>query len=155
MYETFVNILNDYQVLIIPVLVMIISQGIKLVIDAFAHKKIDVTDPIRYGGMPSSHAAAVSSASVMVALIVGVTEPLFFLTILFSLLVIRDALGLRMELTKHAIAINKLTKRLPETESKEYLQQCERVGHTFWQVSAGVIIGIVLAFLFWWIITLF
>ncbi len=155
MYENFVKFVVDFQVLWIPILTMIISQGLKIVIDTLKNRRVDFRDPVRYGGMPSSHSAAVASASVIVALVVGINQPLFFLTILFSLLVIRDALGLRMELTKHAIAINKMIKHLPAGENNSFVKQSERVGHTFWQVIIGTIIGIGLGFLLHWIATLF
>lgn len=154
METTWQEIIKNLQVLIIPVASLIIAQIIKIVIEIIRSKKIDMARPYKYGGMPSSHAAAVVSATVIVALVDGIYSSFFALTLLFSLLVIRDALGLRMELTRHGVAINKLIARLSDGEKNGYEKQSERVGHTVLEVVIGMVLGAGFAVLFWWLIGL-
>ena len=147
-----IEIIRSLQVLIIPVVALIITQMIKIAIETIRNRKVDITQPYRYGGMPSSHSAAVVAATVAVALVEGIYSSYFALTLLFSLLVIRDALGLRMELTKHGIAINKLISRLPNGQKNGFKKQSEKVGHTFLQVVVGMVLGGAIAVLIWWVI---
>ena len=92
--------------------------------------------------MPSSHAAAVSSATMMTGLTEGFSSPLFALASIFSLLVIYDAMGVRRAVGDQAELLNYLME-LREHTGKHSL--VERVGHTPLQVIAGIVLGCLIA----------
>lgn len=71
-----------------------------------------------YSGMPSSHAAITSALTASVGLSQGVDSPLFAACLIFTLLVIRDAVGLR-----------------------RYLG----IGHTWPQILAGCLVGLLIS----------
>lgn len=100
-----------------------------------------------YSGMPSSHAAFVASLSAMVGLKEGLASPLFAVSFIFSILVIRDALGLRQYLGQHGQIINILVKDLKEDRmlDQAYPELIEKIGHTPAQIMAGSALGIIVS----------
>jgi acid phosphatase family membrane protein YuiD len=86
---------------------------------------------MQLGGMPSMHTGAVASLMLSVYFETGISM-LLVITVVFGLIVIRDATGLRWEMSLHSIALNKLTKR------KEHAI----VGHTFYEALAGFALGV-------------
>ena len=99
-----------------------------------------------YGGMPSSHAALVASLATAVYLYEGVSVA-FGIAVVFALVIIRDALGLRSYLSEHSRILNKLIKDLPDEEEYKYPHLEERIAHTSFQLFVGAILGIVITFL--------
>lgn len=124
--------------IVIPLLVGIITQCIKFIIETIKTKKIDI---IRLfdgmGGMPSTHSALVSSLSTIIYLNYGMESPLTSITIIFSLIVIYDSMGIRYESGRQAQLLNRLT----DSNLKEQL------GHKPLETLVGVFLGIVLAIL--------
>lgn len=124
--------------IVIPILVGIVVQCIKFIIETIKTKKINI---IRLfdgmGGMPSTHSALVSSLSTIIYLNYGIESPLTSITIIFSLLVIYDSMGIRYESGRQAQIVNRLTG----SNLKEQL------GHKPLETLVGVFLGIVLAIL--------
>lgn len=124
--------------IVIPILVGIVVQCIKFIIETIKIKKIDI---IRLfdgmGGMPSTHSALVSSLSTIIYLNYGIESPLTSITIIFSLLVIYDSMGIRYESGRQAQIVNRLTG----SNLKEQL------GHKPLETLIGVFLGIILTIL--------
>lgn len=124
--------------IVIPILVGIITQCIKFIIETIKTKKIDI---IRLfdgmGGMPSTHSALVSSLSTIIYLNYGIESPLTSVTIIFSLIVIYDSMGIRYESGRQAQIVNRLTG----SNLKEQL------GHKPLETLVGVFLGIILTIL--------
>ncbi|HSV57095.1 MAG TPA: divergent PAP2 family protein [Magnetospirillaceae bacterium] len=95
----------------------------------------------RTGGMPSSHCALVVALTSALALTEGVKTNVFTLSLFFSLIVVRDALGVRRAAGMQARAINALQKEL-ETRLGISARPIKEVhGHTFPQVLVGCLLG--------------
>lgn len=124
--------------IVIPILVGIVVQCIKFIIETIKTKKINI---IRLfdgmGGMPSTHSALVSSLSTIIYLNYGIESPLTSVTIIFSLLVIYDSMGIRYESGRQAQIVNRLTG----SNLKEQL------GHKPLETLIGVFLGIILTIL--------
>lgn len=124
--------------IVIPILVGITTQCIKFIIETIKTKKINI---IRLfdgmGGMPSTHSALVSSLSTIIYLNYGIESPLTSITIIFSLLVIYDSMGIRYESGRQAQIVNRLTG----SNLKEQL------GHKPLETLIGVFLGIILTIL--------
>lgn len=134
--------LNDWYVLYIPLLVMIITQLIKVVVDVVKAGKFDMSLLAGYGGMPSSHTALFVSAATVIGMSEGFDSAVFALAIFVTVMVIRDAMGVRHSLNDHGKALNALISRVPEHEQKELPTQLnERLGHTPFQVLIGGLVG--------------
>jgi len=125
-----------------------IAQIMKVIIHAIITKEWDIRRLFGDGGMPSGHSATVSSLAVMCALVCGTGSVEFAISAVLAIIVCHDAMGVRMETGKQAIIINEMVRafsllteeKLSEQKLKEF------VGHTPVQVSAGVLIGTVTAF---------
>ena len=124
--------------IVISILVGITTQCIKFIIETIKTKKINI---IRLfdgmGGMPSTHSALVSSLSTIIYLNYGIESPLTSVTIIFSLIVIYDSMGIRYESGRQAQIVNRLTG----SNLKEQL------GHKPLETLIGVFLGIILTIL--------
>ncbi len=138
-----------YKILFIPLAVVVIVQIFKSIYDLKkGHFNWNVF--ISYGGMPSGHTALVTSAATTVGLYSGFTSPVFLISLILAILVVRDALGFRMQLSAHAKILNRLIKELPDEKEFSYPYSPERLGHTYAQVLVGAILGIVLTYLLYY-----
>ncbi|MCC6147910.1 MAG: divergent PAP2 family protein [Anaerolineaceae bacterium] len=103
------------------------------------------------GGMPSSHSALMTSTALAAGLFVGFDTPIFALSLAATMIVVYDAAGVRRQAGIHAERINLLVQELFKGHdvSQELLK--EVIGHTPRQVVAGVLLGITIALLVWWV----
>lgn len=123
--------------IVVPFVAILLAEFAKAFIDWVRHR-----GKIRFlssGGMPSGHAAFVSSLVVLMANQKGIGSLEFALSAALALVVMYDAIHLRNEAGKHAHVLNKL---LPEAKLEESL------GHTHLQVLVGALFGALVAFLF-------
>ena len=90
------------------------------------------------GGFPSSHATLVSSLTSLMYLNYGYSE-YFVISLVFSLIILYDAIGVRYEVGKHARILNELNS------SSKPLK--ELIGHTLFEVLCGIILGCLISFL--------
>jgi len=141
--------LLSYKILLIPLLVMIVTQLIKFGVD-ISKKQFTFSALLNYGGMPSGHTALVVSTATVIGLATGLSSPVFLLAFVLAILVIRDALGFRMQISEHAKILNKLIKELPDEREFDYPYSPERLGHTIAQVLVGAILGFALTLLLYY-----
>ena len=134
----------NYNLIIVPFLALIIAQFIKVIIDS-VNGKFSWRNLNNYGGMPSSHSAIVAALCTEIAIANGFNNLFFAVAIVFSFLIVRDAVGLRRELGHHGKILNMLIKDLPDYQESKYPHLQERLGHTYIQALAGIILGITIA----------
>ncbi len=101
------------------------------------------------GGMPSSHTAAVCALMTACALSEGFGSIAFAITAILTMIVIRDATGVRREVGEHAKALNLIMADLVNSTDHASFDKSfkELVGHTGTQVFAGAIVGFTVPFL--------
>ena len=118
-----------------------VSQILKIIIITVKHKqKFSFKDFIVTGGMPSTHSALVSSLAAIIFLEQGLSA-LFFVVLTFSLIVLRDSMGVRRSVGEEGKAIEKIAKygRIKIDRFRYAL------GHTPVEVAAGLFIGFISA----------
>lgn len=136
-------------ILEISLLSLFIAQFIKI----FTSSPPNFSRILNSGGMPSSHAAFVSTLSTSIALKYGYNSDLFAIVVVFSLIVIYDAGGVRRAVGEQANVLNNLLKNLDFKDltpdrSKEIKKDLkELVGHTPIEVLLGALLGITIALL--------
>jgi|TARA_Y100000310_G_scaffold187486_2_gene187525 hypothetical protein len=114
------------------------SQLTKILIFKLKYKqKFHYKDLIVTGGMPSAHSALVGSLTTIIWLNEGFST-LFFAVLTFSLIVLRDAIGVRRSVGEEGKVIEKIIKYEKIKISKFHYA----LGHTPKQVAVGLIIGI-------------
>ena len=140
----------DYQFIILPLISGLVAQFSKL-FTSHRKGKFRLHNLIAYSGMPSGHSALMVSITTIIGLKLGLTNPLFAITLIMTMLVIRDAVGLRKYIGEHGEVINDLVEDLEEDEylDEQYPKLLEKIGHTTKQVLAGAIIGFVISYLGW------
>jgi acid phosphatase family membrane protein YuiD len=118
-----------------------IAQFMKFGINFIRHKKIDFRLLVGTGGMPSSHTAAVIALSTSVGMYSGFDSAIFMVALLYAIVVISDALGVRRAAGNQARVLNKI---VDEFEHKQFSGQRlkELLGHTPIETAAGIAIGI-------------
>jgi len=126
-----VNIVHN-KVVMAVFLTWFIAHFIKFFNASINHRKIVLKQFFAVGGMPSAHAATVTSLSISILLEEGLSTT-FVVAVVLALIVMRDALGVRAVVDKHTLKLN-----------KGKITQSERVGHTITEVVAGIVIGIVI-----------
>jgi acid phosphatase family membrane protein YuiD len=126
------------------------AQILKMIVFVFSHRHKKIWEAIetaiwRTGGMPSSHSAIVSSLTTSAGFSEGVSSNLFAFSLIFSLVVIRDALGVRRATGVHAKALNNLGKQVSEKTGIEFHAVKEIQGHTPLEVLVGALLGFFIA----------
>jgi acid phosphatase family membrane protein YuiD len=106
---------------------------------------------VETGGMPSSHAASVSTLSTMVGLHEGFRSSMFGVTLFFSLIVMYDAAGLRRAAGRHAEVLNRLIDEHFKNPEEGAHKLMELLGHTPFEVLVGALLGVSSAILWVWI----
>lgn len=131
------------KLLLIPLLAAGICQAIKLVIIGIRTRRIPWKAIDAYGGMPSTHTAMVVSLVTVLGFDENFDSALFAIAIIFSLIIIRDAIGFRRYLGWHSEALNHLIRYETPERQKVFRQYSEQVGHTPLQAFVGALIGFI------------
>lgn len=143
------ELLNN-KMIICPVIGWTVAQVLKVIINYCMTKELNLERLIGSGGMPSSHSATVCALATSTLLHKGVGSFEFAVTLIFALVVMYDAMNVRMETGKQAIVLNlflnneRIRKRLEETSRVKWPELIlkEYVGHTPLQVFFGALLGI-------------
>lgn len=123
------------------------AQIIKTIIYAFAHKELDWERLFGDGGMPSGHSATVTALAVTAGLEHGLSSGVFAIAAILAIVVMHDAMGVRLEAGKHAKALNELMDLVISGEMSPDDKLKELLGHTPLQVLFGAALGLVVALL--------
>ena len=136
------------KLILIPVTALIVAQAIKFIITAIKGEwRWSVLQ--EYGGMPSAHTAFVVSLTTVIWRQEGWLSPSFALAAVFSLIIIRDAIGFRQFLCEHGRTLNLLVKELPNQADRKFSpRMVEQLGHTPIQATIGGLLGFILG---WWL----
>ena len=145
------EIISNYKIIITPIFIgIIIVQSIKILIKS-NNLKFNLKNYTAYSGMPSGHSAMVSSLTTMIGLEHGINSTIFAFSFVFTLLVIRDAVGMRQYLGRHGKILNTIIEDLKNDKllDEKYPHLLEKIGHTPMQVFVGVLIGVSTSFVIW------
>ena len=148
-YNMFISIFTN-GVIIAPMIAWITAQILKTIINCIVNKKIDWTRMFGDGGMPSAHSATVTALAIVIGDVSGFDSPIFGLAIMFASVVMHDALGVRREAGKQAVAVLRIADVLKNYfEEHDMNLKTEKlkvlVGHTPTQVVCGSLWGLFVA----------
>ena len=125
----------------------LVAQITKIAIGVIRERRFDFRWLVWTGGMPSTHAAGVTALSTALGIREGVGTPLFAAALVFTIIILFDAQGVRRWSGRQAQILNKMMddiyfkRRIQEERLKELL------GHTPTQVLAGMGIGILVGWI--------
>jgi len=141
MYSPFFNI-----ALVISFTAWVAAQLLKM-LGGYAHeRRWDWRFFIRSGGMPSAHTALVTSLATTVGFLGGFNSTLFGVAVVFALIVMYDAAGVRRAVGIQAEILNRILRELKGRRPKDVEHDVrELLGHTPVQVFSGAAVGIAVA----------
>ena len=137
-----------FSILLTTILAWFIAQSIKVLIGVVREKRFNFKWFVGTGGMPSSHAAAVSAMATAVGFETGFTSPLFAIALVFAIVVLFDAQGVRRASGQQAEALNKILDDIYWKHKIHEDRLKELLGHTPIEVLTGTALGILLAVFF-------
>jgi len=141
----FLTVLWANHVLIAAFTAWGLAQIIKVPFEYVMHREWDWSLLFSSGGMPSSHSALVTGASVAVGLKLGFDSPLFALACVVAMVVIYDAIGVRRHAGDHARVLNLMIDELLTGHPLAEKELKEVLGHTPREVVGGIILGTLVA----------
>ena len=134
--------------LLIPLAAWCVAQVLKVLISSIRDRRLNFSQLITTGGMPSSHAALVCALATAAAIVHGVDSAVFAIAALFALVVMSDATGVRKTVGTQSTMLNRILDELFKGKPEFEQRVRELIGHTIFEVSAGAVLGILLAW--WW-----
>lgn len=148
--------------LISALIAMILAQMIKLPVHYIIDQKFEPLIMFSNGGMPSSHSALVSSLTTALGIQYGLGSPYFSIALIFALITMWDAAGIRYQASKHAQILNilihdfqNLVEHVKYNSKKNHVPLKELIGaplkellgHKPFEVLVGSLFGILIAIL--------
>ncbi len=147
MFELVKKLFFHNYLLFLPVTAFISAQILKIIIYRIQHGKLDSERIIGAGGMPSSHSAMVCALVVGAGKELSLTSPVFAVCFVLAVIVMYDAMGVRLETGRQAAILNLIMEEFEEIGKKDSQHKPlkELIGHTPFQVLCGAVLGVTLA----------
>jgi acid phosphatase family membrane protein YuiD len=137
--------------LVVVVVSWLLAQLIKVCIYRIQEGEWNMWHFFEAGGMPSAHSAAVTSLTLGVALTLGWNSALFTTCLVFALIVMYDATGVRRAAGKQAEILNKIVDDIYSTGKVEVTKLKEILGHDPIEVFAGATLAIFVTLLMYYV----
>ena len=126
-----------------------IAQVLKVCIISVRKRHLDLRVLAETGGMPSSHSAIVAALTTAVGRLNGVTSDVFAIALIFSIVVMYDAQGVRRAAGRQAAILNRLVDDLMARQGFHETRLRELLGHTPVEVLVGAALGIAVGLAPW------
>ncbi|MGI0485643.1 divergent PAP2 family protein [Pantanalinema rosaneae CENA516] len=143
--QDFGNIINNH-VLLVALVACLTAQAIKLIVEIVKNRKVNIRALVETGGMPSAHSALVTALATGVGQNAGWDSSEFAIAVVFAVIVMYDAAGVRQAAGKQARVLNQIIDEFFQGDhhfNEDRLK--ELLGHTPFQVIVGSILGIVIS----------
>ena len=127
-----------------PVTAVIFAQFSKVLLILLMDKEWHPGRLTGSGGMPSAHSAMMAALVTSCALEYGLQSAYFAITVIFGLIVIHDAAGVRRATGHHAEILNEIVKEFSHLFEEKKREKALKtlLGHTYPQVIAGCVLGV-------------
>ena len=136
------------KILITGICAWAVAQVLKMILHTITTRTLDWHRLIGDGGMPSCHSSTVTATALMTGFQNGFDSPIFVIATILAVIVMHDAMGVRLETGKQAKRLNEMAElfaHLGEPSLSFDTKLKEFVGHTPMQVAAGFLLGIIVA----------
>jgi uncharacterized protein len=125
-----------------------LAQLLKVLINGYREGRFNLRWLFDTGGMPSAHSATVASLATVVGLYYGFNSIIFLAILIFTVITMFDAAGVRRNMGRQASILNRMMDDLQQGKHVQEKRLKELLGHTPVEVFAGAFLGISLGFLF-------
>jgi len=126
-----------------------VGQFIKFAIASLKARRPCWRELVNSGGMPSCHSALVSALAFAVGITDGFDAPYAMVSVGLGLIVLVDAVTLRREAGEHARLLNRIISHLNGINEEDRIEAerlKERLGHSGREMLAGVVFGMIVAY---------
>jgi len=144
----------DLSYLLTPLLTWMVVGPIKFLITSVRQRRW-AFNLVGNGGFPSNHSAVVTSMATLIALHEGISHPAFGVAVTLAFIVMIDANSLRQHVGRHAAAINRLAAGSAADAAAadgKHVHLRERMGHTLVEIGGGIVTGIAMGHLIYWLL---
>lgn len=86
----------------------ILSQILKVIIYALREKRFKLIHFFEAAGMPSTHSAMSCAMALMIGMLEGFHSSMFAVALIFTIIVLYDAMGVRFAAGQMALVLNKI-----------------------------------------------
>ena len=137
------------RILVSAVTGWFVAQILKTLIYTLMTKRFEPERLVGSGGMPSSHSSTVCAMAAASGQIYGLGSFEFAVTVMMAIIVMHDAMGVRLETGKQAKLINEIVETFKTMNGKTLAEEKlkEFVGHTPLQVLMGGYFGVAIGIL--------
>jgi len=139
--------ITQNKTLIAPVAAWLIAQTLKVPLSFDRHTGVDFQRLVSPGGMPSAHSALATALATIAGLVNGWDSSLFGMAVVFAMIVMYDAAGIRQAAGKQARILNQMIAEWHVSKRFRDVKLRELLGHTPVEVFVGALIGVVTAFI--------
>jgi hypothetical protein len=123
----------------------LVAQILKVIINSIRERRLNLWYMTTMGGMPSSHSATVAGLATAVGVREGFRSTLFAIALVFALVVMYDAAGVRRAAMHQARILNQIIDELFQGHPISETRLRELLGHTPFEVIVGAVLGAVVA----------
>lgn len=124
------------------------AQVAKVFTHWYTERRWDFSRLYGSGGMPSSHTSLVVGLTTFIGVTDGTNSHLFAMALVFSLVVMYDASGVRLHAGRTASVLNMIITELPPDHPVSDTRPLrDTLGHTPLQVCIGMFTGLVVGYL--------
>lgn len=139
--------MDSFYILLAFTLGWFIAQSAKIIIALIVKKgKISFSELLdlvmKSGGMPSSHTACFTAASLTIGFRCGFDSALFALAVAMTVIIVYDATNVRYAVGQQGKLLNKIVS-MSESQTAKPIKIVE--GHTVPQAIVGFIVGVIVA----------
>ena len=131
------DLLSRY-IFLIPVVVGVLCEITKLVIESIKCRGIAFEHFFHSGGFPSGHSSFVTSLLIIVWYKMGLESVEFAIAATFAAIIWYDAMGSRREIGLQAEVLNHLQR---------FKHFRTRIGHSFFEIMGGIVFGALVTWL--------
>jgi acid phosphatase family membrane protein YuiD len=135
------------KVLWTTLLAWLVAQVLKIFVAFRRQGRFDLKWFMGTGGMPSAHSAGVSALAAAVGLQMGFHTAAFAVALMFALVTMFDAQGVRRSVGRQTVLLNRILDELYMKGQVSEGRLKELLGHTPIEVIAGAVVGCVTAIL--------
>lgn len=128
-----------------------LAQLSKVFLYRFYEGKWNIWKFFEAGGMPSAHSAAVTALTLGILLTLGWSSPLFTISLVYALIVMYDATGVRRSAGKQALILNKIIDDIYSTGKVQVEKLKELIGHDPIEVFVGAGLAIMVTFITYYV----
>ena len=139
--------------LVSAIVAWITAQIFKIFTGVYKDRRINLTLLLfSTGGMPSSHSATVCATATCCAYVEGFHSTSFAIACVFAFVVMYDAMGVRRAVGEQAKVLNEIIFDIANNKPFAFENGLKEImGHTPLQVFFGMLLGILVGWVFPWL----